>query len=190
MGLDRRTRRLLGSALRWVALIAATGLVVIGSNLLQLELLARLITDVAAGDTDRWWWLLALLAAVVGLRTALVALGRLAEHRAAAATRHATLTAVVDHLELQGPSRVTSEHRRELVALATDGADALDGYVATYLPRFLIGILSPVLVLSYLAWHDPVAAAVLAVLIPALPALIALVNRRFAAVSERLGMTA
>lgn len=184
-GLDERARQLLGPALRWVALIALTGLGVVAANLAQLELLARLITDLAAGEPHRWWWLLGVLAAVVALRTVLTALGRLAEHRAAAATRRGILTAVVDHLELQGPSRVTTEHRRELVALATDGADALDGYVATYLPRFLIGVLSPVLVLGYLAWHDPVAAAVLAVLIPALPALIAVVNRRFAAVSEQ-----
>lgn len=184
MGLDRRTRQLLQGAAGGVALIAAAGLGVIVTNLAQIELLGRLVADLSAsgGDALR---LLGVLAVVVLTRTVLAAGGRLAEHRAAGAARRGVLAAVVDHLELTGPSQVTSEHRRDLVALATDGADALDGYVATYLPRLLIGVASPVLVLGYLAWHDPVSAAVLVVLVPALPALIAVVNRRFTAVSSR-----
>lgn len=182
MGFDRTTRTWLGAAPRWVGLVALAGLAVVVANLAQIDLLARTVVR-ATGTGAPVGGLLLALVLVAACRAAFVAAGRAAEHRAAHATRDAVLGRIVAKLERLGPVVVAEDRRGEAVSLATDGVDALDAYVSVYLPRFVLGLATPPLVLLYLATVDWVAAVVLAVLVPAMPALIAVINRRFRAVS-------
>ena len=91
--------------------------------------------------------------------------GRLGAERAMAELR----ARLVDQLLRRRPGGLRDARTGELAAAAVQGIDSLEAYFARYLPQLVLAALAPPAIVVYLAFHDPVAAAVLAVTIPLIP---------------------
>jgi ATP-binding cassette, subfamily C, bacterial CydD len=182
--LDPRLVRSTRSVRVHLALTIACGAALTGLVVLQAWLVARVV----AGNGDPG--------------TAIAAVGAVALARAA--LHYGSETAA-----LRGAARVTSDLRRMLVAraalpsgvdagevatLATRGLDALETYVARYLPQLVLAALVPAAVLVVVASADWVSALVIGLTLPLIPLFMALVGwhteartRRQWRLLERLG---
>jgi thiol reductant ABC exporter CydD subunit len=65
----------------------------------------------------------------------------------------------------------------QLVTLATQGIDALDGYFASYLPQLVLAIVIPLAVVAQIGSADLIAGATIALTLPLIPLFGALVGR-------------
>jgi thiol reductant ABC exporter CydD subunit len=116
------------------------------------------------------------LAAVVAIRAlldaTLDATGRLGAARVMSDLRGR----LAEHLLLRRPGVDGSERTGELAAVAVQGIDAVEPYFARFLPQLALAALVPPAILGFLAFHDLVAAAVLAITVPLVPLFMALVG--------------
>jgi len=120
--------------------------------------------------------LLALVAVVVAravLSAGFEISGRLGAARAMSELRRR----LVDHLLRVRPGGPRNARTGELAAAAVQGIDALESYFARYLPQLVLAALAPPAIVVYLAFHDPPAAAVLAVTLPLIPLFMVLIGR-------------
>ncbi|MEX1249239.1 MAG: ABC transporter transmembrane domain-containing protein, partial [Acidimicrobiia bacterium] len=78
----------------------------------------------------------------------------------------------------------------ETVARATEGVDAVGALAGTFLPQLVTGMSIPVLLAIVIATIDLATAAVLVLVIPLVPLLLRLLEKRFASVSARYRSTA
>ncbi len=62
------------------------------------------------------------------------------------------------------------------VQLATKGVDAIESYLANYVPSLVLASLAPVLLLGYLAWRDLLSAVIVAVSVALLPVFMVLLG--------------
>jgi ATP-binding cassette, subfamily C, bacterial CydD len=95
------------------------------------------------------------------------------------AARHkaALRSSLLRDVGTRGPGWLAGQRAGELAALAGRGLDALDAYVAGYLPQVALAVAVPLAVLCGLVAVDPWSAAVVAVTLPLLPLFGALVGR-------------
>ena len=174
---DRRLLRHASATRRFLAVAVAVGLSSTVCVLAQATLVATVIARTFLGGAalpDLRVELGALLGVVV-LRAALAWAGEAAASRSAA-TATAELRAAL--LERAGHDAVGrgAAHTGELAALATTGLDAFDTYVARYLPQLVLASTAPLVVLAWVAAHDRVAGAVLALTLPLIPVFMVLVG--------------
>lgn len=175
--LDPRLLRHARAARRWVALAAAlqvagAGLLVVQAFLLAGALAAVVTTGTLPPDlaADA-----AALAAVVTARAALSAAQERFAHRAATDVVAELRGAVLDHLAAAGPAAVAGRGP-ELTTLVARGLDALDGYLVRYLPQLLAtAVVTPAL-LAVVVTQDLLSAVLMAVTLPLVPLLMALVG--------------
>ncbi|MCW2720650.1 thiol reductant ABC exporter subunit CydD [Pseudonocardia sp.] len=172
--LDPRLVRTTRSVRVHLVVTVACGLALTGLILAQAWLVARVISGAATG--------------AAGIAAAVTAVGVVVLSRTALA--HGAETAA-----LRSAARVKSDLRRQLVAhatgpaadpvrtdagelatLATRGLDALDDYVARYLPQLVLAVLVPVAVLVVVARADWISALVIALTLPLIPVFMALVG--------------
>lgn len=137
-------------------------------------------------------WLLARTVATAGLAVSVAALVAFALARAAIAYGGETLA-------LRSAATVKSALRRrlvrhvvhdpqgagEVVALATRGLDALDDYVARFLPQLVLAVLVPTAVLLVVARADWISALVIGLTLPLIPLFMALVGWHTQARTQR-----
>ncbi len=115
---------------------------------------------------------------------------------AARRTKRAVRISVIDHLLRQAPGGQATTGT--LLATAVDEVEALDGYVARFLPARAAAALAPILVIAATALASPIAAGILiATLIPFVAAMILAggaaaeqSRRQFVALSRLSGMFA
>ena len=184
--LDPRLVRTVGAVRMHLVVTVVAGAGLTGLILLQAWLLARVI----AGATDG----VDVSAAVAAV--AAVALGRAALSYGAETAALRSAAAVKSQLRRRLVARVTrSPHDAgEVVTLATRGLDALDDYIARYLPQLVLAVLVPTAVLVVVARADWVSALVIGLTLPLIPVFMALVGlhtqdrtRRQWRLLERLG---
>lgn len=174
---------------------ALTGLIVA-----QAWLLARVISGAAAGGAafdgtafDGIGAAVGAVALVALARTALCYGAETAALRSAARVKSELRRRLVAHVT--GPAAdPVATNAGELATLATRGLDALDDYVARYLPQLVLAVLVPVAVLVVVARADWVSALVIALTLPLVPVFMALIGghtqdrtRRQWRLLERLG---
>lgn len=148
------------------------------------------------------WWLATVvdavflraaeLAAVSGAMLTLVVLagaralvawgGDVIAQRAAAGTKRAARARAFGAIVERGPAALRGERTGEIVNTLGAGVDALDGYVAQYLPQARLAAIVPAMVLLAVLWADPLSALVLAVTFPLIPLFMYLIG---AAARER-----
>lgn len=126
--------------------------------LAQAELLARVLSGNGG---------LALLALVIAARAGVIWLNRYLGQRAAAATKVRLRTRIL---------RTPGSRAGEVATLVTRGVDAVEPYVAGYLPQMVLAALVPVAVIVRLAFADLTAALTIAVTLPLVPVFAALVG--------------
>ncbi|WP_046080310.1 thiol reductant ABC exporter subunit CydD [Halomonas sp. HG01] len=170
-GLARAERGRLGLAV-------GCGLVAGLATVAQLVLLAWLVTSllVEGRAPSTLFPAFAVLAGLMGLR-ALAQWGQETLGLAASLRlRRRARRELLDHLERLGPVGLTGHHSASLAQRAVDQVEALDGYVARFLPQRYLAVLLPLVILAVVAWLDWLAAVFLLLAAPLIPLFMALVG--------------
>jgi ATP-binding cassette subfamily C protein CydCD len=159
---------------------ALTGLIV-----LQAWLIARVVSGATDGaDPTTLAPLVALVAGVALARAVLAHGAESAALRSAARAKSQLRMRLVRHLAARPPTP-DGPGAGELVTLATRGLDALDDYIARYLPQLVLAVLVPVAVLVVIADADWISALVVAVTLPLIPLFMVLVGMHTRARTRR-----
>lgn len=146
--------------------------------LTQAWLLAGLIADAVDGGaapSDLTAPLLLLLGVILA-RAAVAWLTEVLAHRCSAVVkselRQEFLRRLVDH----GAGWLAGQRTGRLETLATRGLDALDPYLARYLPAIALAVVVPPFVVVAVAVQDRTAAAIILVTVPLIPVFMAVVG--------------
>jgi ATP-binding cassette, subfamily C, bacterial CydD len=177
------------AAVRWhLAGSVASGALSTGLLLLQAWLIARTIARVDEGLPALASGIAA-VAAVAVARAVLAHAAETAALRSAASVQSTLRRRLVAHA-----ARSASPDAGATVTLALRGLDALEDYVARFLPQLVLAVLVPVAVLVVVARADWVSALVIGLTLPLIPVFMALVGMhtqarttRQWALLERLG---
>ena len=141
----------------------------------QAVLLGLVVATVVGADAPAGWRpLLLALVATLALRGALAGLTEVLARRAGLRVTALVRLATLRHwLALPEGRRPATD-----VALArsTEGVDALEAYVARYLPALVTGVVVPALALLSLLVVDPWSALIVALTLPLLPVFAALIG--------------
>ncbi|MEV0692268.1 thiol reductant ABC exporter subunit CydD [Streptomyces sp. NPDC050388] len=161
-------------------LVAVVTLGVVGAGLVIAQ--AMLIAEVVVGafqhglDLTELGTPVVLLACVAVGRALVGWLTELAAHRASAAVKSELRGRLLERATALGPGWLTGQRTGSLVALATRGVDALDGYFSRYLPQLGLAAVVPVAVLARIVTEDWVSAAIIVVTLPLIPVFMMLIG--------------
>jgi thiol reductant ABC exporter CydD subunit len=161
-----------------VALGVDVGLGLVGTALLIAQ--AVIIATLVAGAFDarpaaEAAPLLVALAVLVAVRAALSGSAEAIGRRAAARVMSDLRLALV-RSRLSGGARADDAGSGELATAAVAGVDALEVYLARYLPQVVLSVTVPVAVLAAALVVDPPSAAIMIVTLPVIPLFLALVG--------------
>jgi thiol reductant ABC exporter CydD subunit len=127
---------------------------------------------------------------VLAVARALLAWGsESAAQRGAAIAKHRVRSEAVQSLVARGPARLSAERAGEVVNTLVAGVDALDGYLAKYLPQTRLSLASPAIVLIAVVVADPLSGLVLALTCPLIPLFMVLVGAAARRRTERQWVT-
>jgi ATP-binding cassette, subfamily C, bacterial CydD len=175
-----------------LAVTVGCGLALTGLILTQAWLVARIVAGAGTLGAEELASAVAAVALVALARAALAAGAETAALRSAARVKSDLRRRLVRHVTAS--ARPPAVGAGELVTLTTRGLDALDDYVARYLPQLVLAALVPLAVLVVVARADWVSALVIALTLPLIPLFMALVGwhtqartRRQWRLLERLG---
>mgnify|MGYP001371613328 CR=1 FL=1 len=181
----------------WLALAALAGFAVGALTILQMLLLAWIVSQLLVDGVSvaSLGGSFLALAAVLPAR-ALAQWGQeLAGQEASLRIRRAVRSELLDHLAAMGPVRASARHTAGLASQLVEQVEALDGYFARFLPQLRLAVAIPVMILAVVLWLDWLAALFLLVSAPLIPLFMALVGMgaerlnqaQFAAVSRLAG---
>jgi ABC-type transport system involved in cytochrome bd biosynthesis fused ATPase/permease subunit len=177
--LDRRLLRYARTTRTYLAACVALGLAVAGLLIAQATLLADMISGAFLDGrtlSDLRTPIILLGAVVIG--RALVAWAQeVAAYRSSAAVKAQLWSRLLEHTVRLGPGWLAEERSGELATLATQGAEALDGYFSRYLPQLVLACLVPTAVLIWVLQADLVAGVTIALTLPLIPIFMVLVGR-------------
>lgn len=185
--IDRRLIEAGRSARRGLAAAIALGFVSGLAIIAQAVLLARIVTALIFGHAplgavrDGLLGLLALFIVRAGLNYA----AEIAAHRAAASVKLSLRRLLLDHLFRLGPTYAAGERSADLAATLLDGIEALDPYLARYLPQMALATLVPLAILAAVLPFDWISFLVLLVSGPIIPVFMVFVGYRAEAVNQR-----
>ena len=166
-----------------IGLGAGSGLLVIA----QAALLARIVTDIVflhlplaalAADFE-------LLAALFVLRAALTWASELAAFHAAASVKRDLRHRLLAHLFHLGPVHAAGEKSADLATTVTEGVEALEPYLARYLPQMALVALVPLAILAAVFPLDWISGLILMVTGPIIPVFMVFVGYRAEAINQR-----
>jgi ATP-binding cassette subfamily C protein CydCD len=161
-------------------LVAVVALGALGAGLVIAQ--AMLIAEVVVGAFQHRMAVSALgtpllLLVAVAVGRALVGwLTELAAHRASAAVKSELRGRLLERATRLGPGWLSGQRTGSLVALATRGVDALDGYFSRYLPQLGLAVVVPVAVLARIVTEDWVSAAIIVGTLPLIPVFMVLIG--------------
>jgi ATP-binding cassette subfamily C protein CydCD len=161
-------------------LVAVVALGAVGAGLVIAQ--AMLIAEVVVGafqhrmPVSELGTPLLLLAAVAVGRALIGWLTELAAHRASAAVKSELRGRLLERAAELGPGWLSGQRTGSLVALATRGVDALDGYFSRYLPQLGLAVVVPVAVLARIVTEDWVSAAIIVGTLPLIPVFMVLIG--------------
>ncbi|MDT0349380.1 thiol reductant ABC exporter subunit CydD [Pseudonocardia charpentierae] len=177
--LDPRLVRTTRAVRVHLAVTVACGTVLTGLILLQAALVAHAIANAPLLDGGGTWadvgGVVALVGVVALARAALAYGAETAALRSAAAVKSQLRRRLVAHVTGAGADPATL-NPGELATLTTRGLDALDDYVARYLPQLVLSVLVPVAVLVVVLDADWLTALIIALTLPLIPVFMALVG--------------
>lgn len=129
--------------------------------------------------------LLALMAGLLLLRAGMIWAGDITSQRAASRIKRALREKLTAHLLALGPAYTRGERSGELTHTTVEGVEALDEYIAQYLPALVLAVLAPAMVLLLIFSIDPPTVLVLVIAGPFLVLLLALIGGRAKAITDR-----
>ncbi|MFI5567941.1 thiol reductant ABC exporter subunit CydD [Streptomyces sp. NPDC051740] len=167
----RATRGFLAAV---VGLGALGAVLVIAQAMLIAEIVVGAFQDgLSAGELGTPLLLLVVVAAGRGLVGWLT---ELAAHRASAAVKSELRGRLLERATALGPGWLDGQRTGSLVALATRGVDALDGYFSRYLPQLGLAVVVPVAVLARIVTEEWVSAAIIVGTLPLIPVFMVLIG--------------
>ena len=157
-----------------VAVGVATAVLVIA----QAWLLATVVTGgFALGKTvSQLRTPMEALLAVVVARGLLVWASEVAANRSSSRVKSELRGALVERIATLGPDGRPVRRTGDVVALATRGIDALDGFYSRYLPQLILAVIVPLAILAVVLTRDWISAAIMLVTVPLVPVFMALVG--------------
>jgi ATP-binding cassette, subfamily C, bacterial CydD len=177
--LDPRLVRTTRAVRVHLAVTVVCGAALTGLILLQAALVAHAIANAPLLDGGGTWadvgGVVALVGVVALARAALAYGAETAALRSAAAVKSQLRRRLVAHVTGPGADPATL-NPGELATLTTRGLDALDDYVARYLPQLVLSVLVPVAVLVVVLDADWLTALIIALTLPLIPVFMALVG--------------
>jgi ATP-binding cassette subfamily C protein CydD len=102
-------------------------------------------------------------------RSFFVWVSEVAAQRVASRVKVSLRAALTEKLLTLGPQYTRGERTGELTSTVTEGVEALDAYLAQYLPRLALGALVPLLVLVFVLPADPISGVILLITAPLIP---------------------
>jgi thiol reductant ABC exporter CydD subunit len=183
--LDPRLLKLSRPARRYLALTVAVGLATAGLVLVLAWTVATAIARAQMGHAGLadLRTPLSLLLAVVLLRAALAGIQETAGQRAGARVKsHLRATVLARAAEPGWRSPISTGAQATLV---TRGIDALDGYIAKFLPQLVLACIVPFVVLVQIAMIDWVSGVLIAVTLPLVPVFMVLIGLQTQKHTER-----
>jgi ATP-binding cassette subfamily C protein CydCD len=155
----------------------ALGVVTAVLAVAQAWLLATAISGAFEGGAgvDALWPTLLPLAAVLTARAVVAWAQELAARLCSAAVKSELRMKLIAAAAAPRPDR-DARPSGEIVALATRGLDALDGYFARYLPQLVLAGLVPIVVVVCLLASDVVAGLTVLITLPLIPFFMALIG--------------
>ncbi len=169
----------------WVFVAAVAGLATVILNIALFAALGWAIEAVWTGKSVFSASVLVGAFALIASKGFAGWLERFAAAQAAADTKIAVRDAMYAHALRIGPGGLDRERTGELVNTAVDGMDWLEQYYSVYWAQFIVGMLSPALVIAYIAAQDAPTALILLLTLPLPPLLLGATSQRFKAVSDR-----
>ncbi|MBL8927803.1 MAG: thiol reductant ABC exporter subunit CydD [Pseudonocardia sp.] len=177
--LDPRLVRTTRAVRVHLVVTVACGGALTGLILVQAWLVARAVARAPVLDAGGTWTDVGGVVALVGVvalaRAALAYGAETAALRSAAAVKSQLRRRLVAHVTGPGADPATLDPG-ELATLTTRGLDALDDYVARYLPQLVLAVLVPIAVLVVVLDADWLSALIIAVTLPLIPVFMALVG--------------
>ncbi len=164
-----------------IGLGLAGGLLVI----LQALLLARIVNGAVFRHGPVPAGLLLALFVLFVLRAALTFLSEIAAHHAAASVKTELRRALMKRIVELGPAYTVGEGSADLATTLTDGVEALEPYLARYLPQMALVALVPLAILATLFPIDWMSGLVLAVSGPLIPLFMVFVGHQAEAINQR-----
>jgi ATP-binding cassette subfamily C protein CydD len=181
--LEARRARGAHSVRLTIGLSLAGGLLLIAQAwLVALTIDAVLFDDAGVAEVAAWLWWVPVL---IGARALLAWAATQTAFRAAARIRVALRAELLQHLARLGPVRLGQERTGELVTLAGDGIEALEGYYARYLPGVALSVLLPLAILALVLPLDWLSAVVLLLTAPLIPLFMVLVGKGTERLNQR-----
>lgn len=182
MGLDKRL--LSGTTRHWLGIAVLAGFLNIALSVALFTVVGLILNQLAAQAATpvaTWYW----LGGIVLLKFLFGWLEKEAAFRTSGQTKIAVRDRIYAHALRLGPGILGERRTGELVNLAVDGMEWLETLYGIYWAQFIIGMVTPLLLVAYIFTIDWVVGLVLIVSIPLTPAFLMLVQRRFKSVSDR-----
>ena len=175
---DTRLLRRTKGARFALSIDAALGFLATVALLAQAALLAGIVSDAFAGTpagdlVEPLVILIALVAARGALAAGFESFGR----RAPSGVLSELRRTLVERRLRDAPDASDGAEAGEVATAAVQGVDALEAYFARYLPQLVLAALVPVAVLAWTVTVDPTSALIMAVTLPVIPVLMALIGR-------------
>jgi thiol reductant ABC exporter CydD subunit len=176
---DPRLWRHVGAFRRWIVGEVVLGLGLTACLIGQATFLAAGLTDLLFRRADHGAVRVALLGLVVttAIRGGLSFFAEWAASRAAATTKAELRGEALAKVISLGPVWLASQQTGELTVTLGHGLDALDDYIGRYLPATMLAVLSPVVLLGWIAHLDLLSAGILIVTLLLLPLFMVLVGQ-------------
>jgi ATP-binding cassette subfamily C protein CydCD len=176
--IDPRLLRYARATRGFLVAVVALGAIGAGLVIAQAMLIAEVVVGafqdgLSAGELGTPLLLLAVVAAGRGLVGWLT---ELAAHRAGAAAKSELRGRLLERATVLGPQWLDGQRTGSLVALATRGIDALDGYFSRYLPQLGLAVVVPVAVLARIVTEEWVSAAIIVGTLPLIPVFMVLIG--------------
>jgi len=131
--------------------------------------------------------LLVIVAGALALRYLLLGLSRTAGARLSASVLSGVRTALYRAIVTAGPDTVRELGVGNLRSLVVDRVDALDPFYSLYTPQLIAGLITPLAVIAVVIGIDVTTGLTLLALLPVVPLLLGLTQRRFRAVGVEYG---
>jgi ATP-binding cassette subfamily C protein CydD len=185
--IDRRLIAAGHGARRGLSAAIALGFTAGIAVIVQAFLLARIVSAIVFHDAglaaERRELLLLLVLFVI--RAALSYGAEIAAYRAAAVVKLSLRRSLLDHLFALGPGYAGGERSADLAATLLDGVEALEPYLARYLPQMALVAMVPLAILAVVLRSDWISALILVVSGPIIPLFMVFIGYRAEAINQR-----
>ncbi|MFN3880590.1 MAG: thiol reductant ABC exporter subunit CydD [Nitrincola lacisaponensis] len=184
---SRWLKGLVGDEKRWIRLSIAAGLFAGLMLILQAHLLARAVDATLfhqAQLPDLWPWLVVILLALI-VRVLAGMLREWCGQRASVGVRARLRAELLQRLAALGPAYTRQQRSGELSSVLIEQVEALDGFIARYLPQMALSVMLPLVILVFVLPINWAAALIFLITAPLIPVFMALVGTRAAEANRR-----